>query len=429
MFLQRFKPFAIDPLYLVNRQADLDWLVGAVSTYLRDPDPSARGPLSFCILGEKGVGKTILTRAALRQVREQFSDRAIFVDADCRRFRTAKEVIDLIAKGVVAALDDLRGTGTPVSNELMSTAQMLAAITRFDDTTLSEVHQHVRQFKAATSLKGEQSLLRVLKLDFQVSIDLTSTTSQQLEGKVRFDEMRLCNALVALFKDIRASGVDVVLYIDNMDELSHHYRTAEDRQKVRRDTEVLLALSDAPIVFIVNMRTYYSGILPREIANRRVLRRLAETEMLAILEKRLDPERPEVKRTVEAPIVKATLAMIAARAPTPLAFLMWFKALFEEGALSAEKLDEGMTRFLDTYYSTLPVPVWRRVVSAFPQPDSVIGRDALLKACEGNEAELSQIVDRQGVLPKDFWDPTTYYTLDPELYLAHQGAAAPGTKT
>lgn len=429
MFLRRFDPFAIDPQLLVNRRADLDWLAGAVTDYLNDPDPKARGPLSFCILGEKGVGKTILTRAALLEPQKQFSDRTIFVEADCRRFRTAKELIDAIAKDVVAALDRLLHAGTAVSNELMSTAQVLAAITRFDDAELKEVHLHLEQFKAATSLKGERSLLRVLKLDFQISIDLSISTSRELSGKVRFDEMRLCNALAALFKDIRQSGVDVVLYIDNMDELSHHYRTAEDREKVRRDTEVILALCSAPIVFIVNMRTYYSGILPREIANRRVLRRLPEGELLAILEKRLGPERPEVKRAAENPILKRTLAKVAGRAPTPLAFLMWFKALFEENALSEEKLADGVTRFLETYYSTLPIEVWRRVVAAFAQPDGVISRETLLAACSGNEAQLNQIVDRQGVLPKDFWDPTTYYTLDPELYLVHAGAPDPSVKT
>jgi Cdc6-like AAA superfamily ATPase len=114
-FLRRFDPSAIDPLYLVDRQDDLDWLAGAVSDYLRDPDPKAHGHLSFCILGEKGVGKTIFTRAGLRQARVQFSDRAIFVEADCRRFRTAKSVIDAIAKDVVAALGSMpssTGEGT-----------------------------------------------------------------------------------------------------------------------------------------------------------------------------------------------------------------------------------------------------------------------------------------------------------------------------
>jgi hypothetical protein len=246
---------------------------------------------------------------------------------------------------------------------------------------------------------------------------------------VRFDERRLCNALASLFEDVRGSGIDVVLSIDNMDELSHHFGTAEELQKVWRDSEVLLELCDAPVVFLVIMRTYYSGILPREIANRRVLGRLPESDLIAILAKRLVSERPEVKRAVEEPILKKALAGVARRAPTPLAFLMWFKALFEENALSEETLGVGVTRFLETYYSTIPVEVLRRVVEAFAQPDSVISREALLKACGGNEAELKQIVDRQGVLPKDFWDPATYYALDPELYIVHPRATDSSVKT
>ena len=347
---------------------------------------------------------------------------------DCRDFPTGKAAIDAIAKSIVEALDDLKSTGTPVTNELMSTAQVLAAITRFDNAELKEVRQHLLQFKAAASLKGEQALLRVLKLDFQISIERSSSTSVELTGKVLFDEMRLCKALAALLEDIRRSDIDIVLYIDNMDELSHHFQKPEEREKARRDTEILLGLNKARIVFIVNMRTYYSGILPREIANCRVLRRMPVGELLAILEKRLDPERPEVKRAVEDPIVKATLAKVAALAPTPLAFLTWFKALFEAGALSMEKLDAGVTELLETAYATIPADVWRSVVTAFAKPGDDITREAVLNACGGNDARFNQIVDRQGVLPKDFWSPTTYYTLDPELYIVHPSAIDPGVK-
>jgi len=52
----------------------------------------------------------------------------------------------------------------------------------------------------------------------------------------------------------------------------------------------------------------------------------------------------------------------------------------------------------------------------------VINRERLLAACGGNEAEVNQVIDRQGVLPKDFWDPATYYTLDPELFIVHPSA-------
>jgi hypothetical protein len=422
MFLGRFDPSAIDPLFLVNRAEDLAWLTDAISMYLKDPSAKARGSLPFCILGEKGVGKTILTKAAVRKVRETFSDRAIFVEADCRHFPTARAVIDAIAKEVVAQLDELASGGVAVSDALMSTAQVLAEITRFEDVELKEVHQHLAQFKAATSLAGDHSLLRALKLDFKISLELSESTSRELTGKVRFDEMRLCRALGALFKDIRGSDVDVLLYLDNVDELAHHYAIPEAREKVRRDTETLLLLRDAPIIFIVNMRSYYSGILPREITNLRVLRRLGVPELNAILSKRLETERDEVKKAVTGEDQTKALAKIAAFAPTPLAFLRWFKFLFEADALSERGLAKGVTNFLETYYSALPVDVWRLVCDAFDKPETPIDRARLLTACGGNEAQLAQIIDRQGVLPKDFWQPATYYTLDPELYIAHRSA-------
>lgn len=424
MFLRRFDPSTIDPLFLVNRKADLDWLAGGIADALRDPDPSAHGPLSFCIVGEKGVGKTILTRAALRQARQDFSDRAIFVEADCRDFHSAMAVIDALAKSTVEGLDGLQATGSRISNELMKTAQILAQLTRFwTPQKLSVVHQHIEQFKAAAGLKGEQHLLKALKIDFQISVETSKSTSQQLSGEVTFDEMRLCRLMVALFEDIRAEGIDVVVYLDNMDELSHHYRRAEDREKVRNDTSTLLLLREAPVIFIVTMRTYYSGILPRGMTNRRVLRRLNEGEMLAILERRLQRERAEVKQAAEGPSVKALVAKLAKVAPTPLALLVWFKALFDADGFAEGQVDRGIGTFLDTTYSMVPAEVWRRVAAAFPAPETAITRESLLVACNSNVAELNQIIDRQGVLPKDFWSPDTYYTLDPELFLLHPSAA------
>ena len=63
------------------------------------------------------------------------------------------------------------------------------------------------------------------------------------------------------------------------------------------------------------------------------------------------------------------------------------------------------------------------MAAAFPAPETAVTREALLVACNSNVAELNQIIDRQGVLPKDFWSPDTYYTLDPELFLLHPSAA------
>ena len=58
--------------------------------------------------------------------------------------------------------------------------QMLAAITRFDEAELKEVHQHLLQFKAATSLKGDQAFLRALEGLFHNSIAQPNAAQTQV---------------------------------------------------------------------------------------------------------------------------------------------------------------------------------------------------------------------------------------------------------
>lgn len=426
MYIPFFNPSAVEPGLLHNRKNELAWLVDPISTYLRDADRDVRRSLSFCVTGEKGVGKTILTKAALQRVRRDFSGSAIFVEADCRLLHAAKDVIDSLARSVVYQLEEYRSAfPKEVPGELMATAMILNTLTRFDEIDLKEVHQHVVQFKAAASLKGDHVFLKALKLDFGIEVNRSSSVSRELTGKVRFDELRLCKLLAALFEEIRRAGINVVVYIDNMDEIHHHYLKEGEREKARHETTTLLQLREAPIIFIVAMRTYYRGVLPREMTNRCNLRRLTEEEHHGILQKRLEQVPLDVQKAAEDSGVKKTVARLAKGAPTPLAFLTWFKDLFERGALTDEKLDEGITEFLGTYYSWLPPEVWRKVVPRFNDRNGVISRDELLAACDNSDGLLRLIVERQGVLPIDFWDPNTYYTLDPELHLLHPDACAP----
>jgi Cdc6-like AAA superfamily ATPase len=419
MFLTRMNPDDVDPSHLVNREADLRWAVGLLEAHLLAHDSTGRSRLAFCVLGEKGVGKTLFTRRVLHEARRQFSDRAIFVEADCRRMRDVRRIIGVIAQEIVLSLVEMKQHGERVSNELVATAQVLSALTRFDETELKNAHAHVEQFKAAAKLGGSQALLKVLAADFQISVERSSSSISEMTGKVRFDEDRLCSALRALFEDIRESGLQVVLYLDNMDEAHHHYLTDDERRRARRDTNALLRLHDAPIVMILNMRTYYSGVLPREIARVRVLKRLPPAELLRILDARIAEEPPAVKMRLQDSEVRAAVERLAHIAPTPLAFLKWILVLFENEALTQAHLRRGVEEYLEAHFSSEPTQVWWRVVAAFTTPDSAVTRETLLEACDRNEAVLRQVVERQGVLPKDFWDPGTYFTLDPELYLLH----------
>jgi hypothetical protein len=418
LFLRHFEPSSIDHRLLVNRQDDVEWLVDGLSSYLNDPEPHVDAGVAFCVTGEKGVGKTILTCAALRRLREKFSGDTLFLSVDCRRLRSAREVFDNVAQEVVKGLSELKDAMAKIPDELTASARILATITRFDDAELKVIHEHIEQFKVAVGLKGDRSLLKSLNLNFGISLERSSKTVKDLAGKVRFDADRLCRSLCALFKDVRACELDVVLYLDNIDELRHSYRSAEDRERVWLDTETLLSLRDAPIGLVLNMRTYYSGILPREVSNRRVLRSLSADELRQIAELRLGQERDEIKAAMRDGGCKEMLKELAEVAPTPLAYLTWVKFLFEEGMLSSEGIEPGLVRYLEAFYSNLSAETLRCVAKAFKDLERPITRAALLDACEGNEAVLAQLQDRQAVLPVDFWNPVEF-TLDPELLFLH----------
>ena len=57
MFLQKFDPASVNPLLLVDRTLDLQWLNTRLTVYLKSVPP--HNGTSFVVIGDKGSGKTI----------------------------------------------------------------------------------------------------------------------------------------------------------------------------------------------------------------------------------------------------------------------------------------------------------------------------------------------------------------------------------
>lgn len=106
MFLEKFDPASVDPLLLVNREKDQRWLFDRLDAYLKSTPP--HGGINFLVIGDKGSGKTILTRAVIRKARSQYSDRVVFLDINCRDLCTARAVFGRIATQLQESLTSLR---------------------------------------------------------------------------------------------------------------------------------------------------------------------------------------------------------------------------------------------------------------------------------------------------------------------------------
>lgn len=416
MFFDRFDPSDVDPRHLVGRDRDRRWLQQCLTRYLQlHGEPTGR---TVCVSGEKGVGKSILTRKVLDDLKAEFSSRTLFLTVDCRSCHERRGVLRAVANEVVRELAELRRASASIPAPLMAGAQLLRTVARFDDCELRMAHEQIFQYKAATEMAGGHALLSVLKLNFGLSMEYSEKQVKSLSGRVSFDDHGVAEALIALLRDVRAHGFDAVLYLDNIDELRHEYRDSEARDSVRRDVESVLELKSAPIALILNMRKYYTGVVPREISNTRVLRPLPPETLCSILDRRLEHERGELREALRRSPHADMVQRLAQAAPTALAFLRWVKFLYEEDMLHPERVDEGFEYFLESYYSNVEVGKLQAVAEAFPTPDASLDAAAVLEACGGNRAVFEQLQDRQVILPRDFWNPTQF-TLDPELHFLH----------
>ncbi|MGK0359366.1 MAG: Cdc6-like AAA superfamily ATPase [Bradymonadia bacterium] len=418
-FLDHFDPVDVSPALLVNRTKRLAWLTGKFSHYFNLPDTLDRGE-SVCVSGKKGIGKSILSRSVIQGLRATHSGQVIFVHVDCRACPKGwRQVFQHLCEQVVRELDDM-SRSHDVPQPLMATAGLLWELSKYDEVSLKKVHEQVSRFSTALKLGGRRSLLSALRLNLNIDIGMDDKKAKALTGVVNFDQLSLCQSLVALFKDIRECGLNALVYLDNIDELRHDYRDEDTLAQVMTDVKQVLELKRAPIGLLLNMRDYFTGILPRDISNFRNLRAMETEELVKILTLRLDRESLDTKALINAHANDAIDSLVRV-AVTPLALLRWFRFLYEDEeawSLSPETLEAGLVRYVESVYAGVRVDHIRQVARVFDTPTGMASADEIKAACGEKHAVFDQLLERQVILPVDFWHPV-YFTLDPELHFLH----------
>lgn len=413
-----WSPTDAHPSLLVDRddmRTDLrDDLLG----FLAREDPSVSG--LWAVIGDKGSGKTILTRAVLDDVRRERSGTTVIATVDCRKRRTWREVLSQLCGTLVSELHDLDSIkDRAVSPALLAEARLLEELAKLDMAELKTFHELALSHRAGLKVGVPTELLSVLRADLGLEVGLEEKRIRSLSGSRIFDEDRLNRAICALCRDIRDSGLRVVIYLDNVDELDHDYHDESSRARVRKDAEGLLRLAESPVALVVNMRTYFSRVLPRQMPIPPwLLKPLPKGELLTILDRRNRQESRAVRDGFGTPEAREAVDDLARLAPTPLAFLTWVHALHRWNCLALARLDEGFERYVEAMYSSIDKRRIVRVMETFGTPTATIARERVLAACEGSESLLRKLEDLQVVLPEDFWAPELY-TLDPMFQTFH----------
>jgi hypothetical protein len=409
--LSNLSPAAVDPRDLVNREADADWLCGGLTAWMRSADPSVGG--AFCVLGDKGIGKSILTRRVIEDLREVHAATTLFLLVDCRPLRNQRDVYREAATQLV---EELVTRQREVPAALIGEARAFDTLTRFDQVTLRHAHEQLIQYKVGLDIGGSQSLVKWLDAKLGISLARTSKNIQELEGSITVDGPRLYEGFVQLLYDIaRHSSLRVVLYLDNIEELRHEALSKDEaREAVRADVEALLHLAEAPLGLVLNMRTYYSSVLTRRISKRRTLGPMSAGEQAAIFERRLlGEDSRDQARVRESEAVAAAVEKLSALASTPLAFLTWTEFILDEGIYDEQDIAGALVRRLSSHYSTIAREI-PKIAALFDDPGALVPAEAVREACAGNDSIYRQLIEQQVLLPHNYWDPREF-SLDPEL--------------
>lgn len=417
-FLTYLDAASIDPVDLVNRKGEVDWLRASLDSFLKAQDKS-RGR-AVAILGERGIGKSIVMKTVIDGLRELHAATTLMVVVDCRGVGSQRGVYHEIAKQLVDQL------GPRDDQPALDTARLLETISAQDEVEHRTLAERTTQFKAALSLTGERTLLRLLGLTYDINIERSARSRSTLEGTIKFDGARLRQAMLALFHDLRVHAkLDVIVALDNLDELRHDSLIdANLRPWIASEVDGLLGLVDGPIGFVVTARTYFVGSLSRQIDNTRVLGPLAKNEHVEVINKRLRNESPDTQKAFDEPASVECIDTLSELAKTPLALLSWFRYLAENELFREDDPRQQLRKLLRDRFANIREQVLDAVVAAFEgDPYEPVAAEALLRACRNKQAIFNQLLRSQIVLPVDFWDPYEF-TLAPEL---HFMCVAPST--
>lgn len=421
---RRLDPDDVSPHHLVNREELVERVSAQMVGFLTDRD-TQRGQ-SWLLHGDKGVGKSIVSRAILRRVEEELVRQGhpgLFVVVDCRRVRTWRDCLRAIVGELRKEMEEKdrffpRAMTDATVESLRAIVGIVNEILVWDTGELRELQETVTRFSAAAKIVGSATLA-LLKAEFTLDLSSARSATQTLTGVLRLDERRVSDILRAVCADLTQHDCRPLFYLDNVDELDHRYTTEAERDQVRREVEGIVTIRSMPAALLLNMRSYFSTAFNRVATRNERVDALSAEHLCALVDRRISVEDEPVRSWFAQETIGAHLPQLVEHAGSPFALLKWLRFLGERDRLK-EPLSEGdVSDYVSVHFASVPEADLRRVVmAAFRNASGGCSRKDLLVACEGDATLLQQLIELQAVLPVDFWNPISF-TLDPELRTAH----------
>lgn len=388
-----------------DREELLAELIATLNSHI---EPGAPRQGRILVRGQRGIGKSMLTRKAIAEVRASYGPLTVTVDGQ-RTGHGPEAFLRQLAKDLSA--ETLENATDPV---LQQSAEILHRFATVTQVTVRQVHEWARSLKLGVSM-GSRFLDRFgFEFAWQRATGATRKLEETHSRDIDADLLR--DLIQSLVLDCHHSDQAVILLLDNLDQVGY----AEIEEDVRRVTDLArYLLGFEGCVVVANLRSEFVSAdlrklhsLPLEVQG------FTSEQLMQLFDKRVDKRGPGAREKLE----KGGLVEIARRlsgwTDNAWAFLTWLAFLdyqrIDFGADDTAALRGLLTRFAEQNHVGVRMDEMEELGSAY----AVHGRGFLTQgelSAHGVSDELIERATRYGVLVPDWLLSPDRYLLSPTL--------------
>lgn len=312
-------PTSIEPRLFVNRDRERKQIEDTLEDLFRSNARRYR----MVIVGERGVGKSILTSVAARSFADRHKDRVIRVEVNGRSIGF-RQFLKALASGLIEQTKPLLPSLGDKERMLARWLDELALLAHNDQITEGQINTINTRYGIGAQVSGD--LFTVLKATSSFSWEEGRSKAMSGGRTQNVTDDLLHAALKATFQRIHdASPWMVLVFFDDLDQA--YTSTAEAMRSALRSI-----LDVDPCVGLVHMRTeMLFDDLRREMDEEFNVGPMHDVGLLGMIERRLDAATTEDRNRFRQLDVQAALRKLISITGNPLVLLRWTQGFLRSG--------------------------------------------------------------------------------------------------
>lgn len=408
-----FRPDDYEDLKLfANRAVDRQDLIDTLESYL---SPGGPGECRIMIRGDRGVGKSLLTRAAVQEIVDRHGPLKVVVDAaqtghgpDAFMKQLCQDLAREITENVPESHPDIR-----------KSAEILWRLSRISKISVKEARQWSQALQITATLTSKFLDRYQLQVGLTRGTQRTRTVEESYEQPV--DVGFLGGLLQDLILDCRAgregSPLSVLLFLDNLDQVGYG-ELQEDVERVSNLARQLLGIRGA--VIVANLRSeFVSADLRKSYSVEKRIEGMQPAHLREIAQQRMRMCSADRQDRLKAAGFETIVEQLSHFTTNAWSFLSWLAFLDQERLdftpADTRALRETLLRFALRRHAHLQKDELEHVGAVYRHsPNAYQTQSELDRA--GIQEELLKRAVRCGALIPDLLLQPDRYTLSPVLH-------------